>query len=147
MGAEPENEQGAQDEETLAEAFWAVSRRLRHRSHESVSPLGITPGQARAIGVLQRHGSLRISSLSEHLRIAPRSGTEVVDALQERGLVERSPDPDDRRATLVSLSPSGEEIAQAVRRARAAEADQFFDRLGEADRRELSRIIGILRRP
>lgn len=140
MGAEQE------DDETLAEAFWAVSRRLRHRSHESISPLGITPAQARAIGVLRRHGSMRISTLSEHLRIAPRSGTEVVDALQERDLLERSPDPDDRRATLVTLSPAGEEIAEAVRRARAAEADQFFDRLSEADRTELARIIGLLKR-
>ncbi|GAB3265947.1 MarR family winged helix-turn-helix transcriptional regulator [Kineosporia babensis] len=139
---------GAQeDEETLAEAFWAVSRRLRHRSHESISPLGITPAQARAIGVLRRHGSMRISTLSEHLRIAPRSGTEVVDALQERALVQRSPDPDDRRAVLVTLSPQGEEVAEAVRRARAAEADLFFDRLDEADRTELARIISLLRRP
>ncbi len=136
-----------EDEETLAEAFWAVSRRLRHRSHESVSPLGVTPAQARAIGVLRRHGSLRISTLSEHLRIAPRSGTEVVDALQERGLVQRSPDPDDRRATLVTLSPAGEEVAEAVRRARAAEADQFFDRLSTEDRSQLARIISLLRRP
>ncbi|GAB6900472.1 MarR family winged helix-turn-helix transcriptional regulator [Kineosporia succinea] len=133
------------DEETLAEAFWAVSRHLRHRSHESVSPLGITPGQARAIGMLSRHGSMRISTLSEHLRIAPRSGTEVVDALQERGLVERSPDLDDRRATLVTLSSQGQEVATAVRRARAAEAEAFFDRLSDSDRAELARIIGILR--
>ncbi|GLY31188.1 MarR family transcriptional regulator [Kineosporia sp. NBRC 101731] len=136
-----------EENETLAEAFWSVSRTLRHRSHESVSPLGITPAQARAIGVLRRHGRLRISSLSDHLRIAPRSGTEVVDALQERGLVLRSPDPDDRRATLVTLSSQGEEIAEAVRKARASEAEQFFDRLDEADRRELTRIIGLLRRP
>jgi len=136
-----------QDDENLAEAFWAVSRHLRHRSHESISPLGITPAQARAVGVLQRHGSMRISSLSDHLRIAPRSGTEVVDALEERGLVHRSSDPDDRRATLVTLSTAGEEIAAAVRRARAKEADQFFDRLSEDDRTQLARIIGLLRQP
>jgi DNA-binding MarR family transcriptional regulator len=135
------------DEETLAEAFWAVSRALRLRTRESTSSLGITPAQARAVGELRRHGSMRISALSEHLHIAPRSGTEVVDALEERGLVRRSPDPDDRRATLVTLSAEGEEVAEALRKARAAEADQFFDRLNEEDRRELARIIGLLRRP
>ncbi len=136
-----------EDEETLAEAFWAVSRSLRHRSRESIGPLGITPGQSRAVGELRRHGSMRISALSEHLHIAPRSGTEVVDALEERGLVRRSPDPDDRRATLVTLSTQGEEVAEAVRKARAADAEQFFDRLSAADRSELARIIGVLRRP
>lgn len=136
-----------EDEETLAEAFWAVSRNLRHRSRESIGPLGITPAQARAVGELRRHGSMRISALSEHLHIAPRSGTEVVDALEERGLVHRSPDPDDRRATLVTLSTQGEAVAEAVRKARAAEAEQFFDRLSADDRSELARIIGVLRRP
>jgi DNA-binding MarR family transcriptional regulator len=42
---------------------------------------------------------MRLSELSEHLHIAPRSATEVVDALESRGLVRRRPDPDDRRAT------------------------------------------------
>jgi DNA-binding MarR family transcriptional regulator len=71
----------------------------------------------------------------------------VVDALEERGLVHRSPDPDDRRATLVTLSTQGEEVAEAVRKARTAEAEQFFDRLSAHDRSELARIIGVLRRP
>ncbi len=141
---QPDDEQ---DEETLAEAFWAVSRNLRHRGRESIGSLGITPAQARAVGELRRHGSMRISALSEHLHIAPRSGTEVVDALEERGLLHRSPDPDDRRATLVTLSTQGEKVAEAVRKARAAEAEQFFDRLSPHDRSELARIIGVLRHP
>ena len=50
---------------------------------------------------------MRPGALAEHLRIAPRSATEVVDDLQERGLVERAPDPADRRATLVRLTEAG----------------------------------------
>ena len=77
----------------LAELFWGVARQLRHLTHETLEPIGITPGQSRAVAVLMRHGVMRLSELSEHLRIAPRSTTEVVDGLQERGLVERRPDP------------------------------------------------------
>src|SRR5688572_4453254 len=97
-----------QDDETLAEAFWAVARQLRHLTRDIVTPFGITPGQARALGVLRQHGGMRLSDLAEHLRIAPRSTTEVIDALQERGLVERSPDPADRRATLVTVTDEGD---------------------------------------
>ena len=134
-----------EDDETLAEAFWSVARRLRHLTHDTVTPLGITPGQARALGVLRRHGGMRLNELSEHLRIVPRSTTEVIDALQDRGLAERTPDPVDRRATLVTLTAEGTELGEAVRSARRAEAEGFFGRLSDSDREALTRILRTLR--
>jgi DNA-binding MarR family transcriptional regulator len=134
-----------EDEETLAETFWSVARRLRHQTRRTVSPYGVTPGQARALGELARHGDLRPGTLSEHLRITPRSGTEVVDGLEELGLVSRSPDPDDRRATLVALTPEGSRVAAELRRAQRAEAEAFFGTLSPADRETFARILTTLR--
>jgi len=134
----------AQDE-TLADVFWAVARLMRHRSRRTAEGFGVTPGQARALRQLAQHGDLRLSALSEWLRIAPRSGTEVVDALEERGLVRRSPDPDDRRATLVGLTPAGESVAAGLAAAQRAEADAFFGTLSPADREALTRILTGLR--
>lgn len=133
------------DEESLAETFWAVARRLRHQSKRTLEPWEINPGHARALAVLMRHGAVRLSALAEHLRIAPRSATEVVDGLAERGLVERRPDPVDRRATLVALTAEGERVGEAIRVARAAEAERFFGALDPADRDELTRILRRLR--
>ena len=92
-----------------------------------------------------RHGVMRLSELSEHLRIAPRSTTEVVDGLQERGLVERRPDPADRRATLVALTGTGQATAEAIRAARHAEAERFFAGLDADDRETLARILRVLK--
>ncbi|WP_436837731.1 MarR family winged helix-turn-helix transcriptional regulator [Micromonospora chersina] len=136
---------GSDDEESLAETFWAVARRLRHQSKRTLEPWEINPGHARALAVLMRHGAVRPSTLAEHLRIAPRSATEVVDGLAERGLVERRPDPVDRRATLVALTGEGERVGEAIRVARAAEAERFFGALDPADRAELTRILRRLR--
>jgi DNA-binding MarR family transcriptional regulator len=133
------------EETGLGEAFTSAARRLRHVTHEALSPFGITPGQSRALGVLHRHGTMRLADLSGHLRITPRSTTEVVDALESRGLVERSPDPGDRRATLVTLTAEGSRTADAVRAARAEEAQTFFGRLSDTDRTELNRILRALR--
>jgi DNA-binding MarR family transcriptional regulator len=132
-------------DETLSEAFWAVARHLRRLSRETLAPWDITPSQSRAIGVLRRHGTMRLSELSEHLRIVARSTTEVVDGLQERGLVERLPDPHDRRATLVRLTPAGNDVATAIRAARHAEAEGFFSGLSDTDRTQLARILRTLR--
>jgi DNA-binding MarR family transcriptional regulator len=133
------------DEESLAETFWAVARRLRHQAKRTLEPWEINPGHGRALGVLTRHGPLRPSALAEHLRIAPRSATEVVDGLQERGLVERRPDPADRRATLVALTAQGERVGAAIQAARAAEAERFFGDLSDRDRADLARILRLLR--
>ena len=133
------------DEESLAGAFWAVARRLRHQNREALAPWDITPSQSRAVVTLARHGAMRLSELALHLRIAPRSATEVVDDLEEAGLAARSPDPGDRRATLVTLTARGEDVVAAIRTARAAEAESYFGVLSDADRAELARILGLLR--
>ena len=129
-------------DETLAEAFWAVARRLRDTSQETLAPWDITPAQLRALRVLRRHGVMRLSELSDRLRIAPRSATEVVDALEARGLAQRRPDPGDRRATLVEVTADGSGVLDAVR---GTEAELAFGRLSPADRSSLARILRKLR--
>ncbi len=132
-------------DESLSEAFWAVARRLREMSQETLAPWDITPAHLRALRTLRRHGTMRLSVLSDHLQIAPRSATEVVDALESRDLVRRRPDPGDRRATLVEMTEHGAAILDAIRAARGTEAGRVFGRLSQADRADLARILGKLR--
>jgi DNA-binding MarR family transcriptional regulator len=135
------------EENDLGDLFWAVARRLRHASSALLERWDITPGQARALRVLAGHGGMRLSQLSDHLHIAPRSTTEVVDALEERGLVERRPDPTDRRATRVTLTPRGAEVADEIGRARRGQADRTFGTLPLEDQHHLARILRALRTP
>jgi DNA-binding MarR family transcriptional regulator len=133
------------EDSTLSELFWAVARRLRHLNRETLEPLNISPSHGRALAVLLRHGSLRPGALAEHLRIAARSATEVVDDLEHRGLVERGPDPADRRATLVTLTDAGKATGDRIKAARQAETERFFGVLSAGDRAELARILRKLR--
>lgn len=134
-----------EERETLPDAFWRVARALRTLSRETLAPLDIAPSHARALGVLLHAGPMHLRELAERLRIAPRSTTDVVDGLEERGLVERRPDPDDRRAMLVSLTDNGRRIGSTVRSARQAEAERFFGALSQTDRTHLGRILRKLR--
>jgi DNA-binding MarR family transcriptional regulator len=129
------------DEETLSEAFWSVARRLRHRTRVALEPWDLSPSLARALSVLSHHGAVRLSTLADHLRIAPRTATEVADDLTALGLASRHPDPDDRRATLLSLTPAGAETAKAIRAARQTEGDQFFAALTPSERDDLARLL------
>jgi DNA-binding MarR family transcriptional regulator len=128
-------------QEPISDLFWNVARRLRRLSRQALAPWDVSPSHGRALAALLSHGDLRLSELSDHLHIAPRSTTEVVDALAERGLAERHPDPDDRRATLVRLTEHGSAVALAIREARSSEAEAFFATLDDADREALARIL------
>jgi DNA-binding MarR family transcriptional regulator len=136
---------GSPGDETLSDAFWSVARQLRGASHEALAPWDITPAQLRALRVLSHHGPLRLSGLSDHLRIAARSTTEVVDALESRDLVRRQRDPGDRRATLVALTEHGESVLGAIRAARGSETERAFGRLSPTDQAHLARILRKLR--
>ena len=135
----------AERNDTLAEAFWSLARQLRRASLESLARWDITPSQSRALRVLKRDGVMRLSDLAEHLRIAARSATEVVDSLEDKKLVERRPDPRDRRATLVGLTAPGIALGEAIRSSRGTEAERVFDRLSTTDRAHLARILNELR--
>jgi DNA-binding MarR family transcriptional regulator len=142
--APPEPADPAGDE-SLAEALTAVARQFRERSAETLAPWDITPAHLRALRTLARHGTMRLSGLSDRLQIAPRTATEVVDALQARDLVRRRADPADRRAILVEVTERGAGILSEIRASRGTEAGRVFGRLSPAERAELAGILSKLR--
>jgi DNA-binding MarR family transcriptional regulator len=142
--AQPEPADPAGDE-SLAESLMAVARQLRERSAETLAPWDITAAHLRALRTLARHGTMRLSELSDRLQIAPRTATEVVDALQVRDLVRRRADPGDRRAILVEVTERGAGVLAEIRATRGTEAGRIFGRLSPADREELARILSKVR--
>ncbi|AYF74445.1 MarR family transcriptional regulator [Nocardia yunnanensis] len=59
----------------------------------------------------------------------------VLDDLQERGLIERRPDPADRRARLLALTPEGKRLRDATQKAIQAQEDRLLSHLPTPDRR------------
>lgn len=128
-------------EADLGDLVMRVARGLRHRGAAVTAPWDLAPHQARALRVVARHERIRPGELAAHLRVAPRSVTDVIDALEERRLVVRSPDPTDRRATVVTLTASGKQLVHAIDEARRSDAHAYFSRLSERDRATLRRIL------
>jgi DNA-binding MarR family transcriptional regulator len=130
--------------ETTGDLLMAAARSLRRRFGVVLGQWDVTPAQSRALRVVEELGAARLSVLAERLHIAPRSATEVVDALEAHGLVARAADPADRRATTVTLTEEGRRLLGVIEEARRAEAELFFAVLPAADRRELDRILRVL---
>ena len=114
--------------ESTGDLLFGTARRLRREFGAALLEADVTPSQARALRHVMESGSMRPSVLAERLHIAARSATEVVDALEARGLVERGPDP---------------ELAE-VDRVRREQSERFLAVLSEPDRRSLDRILRIL---
>jgi DNA-binding MarR family transcriptional regulator len=125
----------------LGDLVMRLARTQRRRWREALAPWDLSPHQARALRVICAGDGVRLSELAEALRIAPRSATEVADGLQERGLVERAPDPGDRRAVVLTPTTAGRRVQQEIDDARAADAHELFARLSATDRAELARIL------
>jgi DNA-binding MarR family transcriptional regulator len=128
----------------LSDLLMRVSRTQRRRWRDALAPWDLSPHQARALKVVCERDGVRLSDLAEALRIAPRSATEVADGLQERGLVERTPDPGDRRAVILRPTDDGRRIRAEIDAARAADSSELFARLSPDDRETLARILRAL---
>src|SRR3546814_15350494 len=74
-----------------------ASRMLRRIFNERVTPLGLTQAQWRALVHLSRNEGLNPVSLAELLEVQPITVARLIDNLVAAGLVERRPDPNDRR--------------------------------------------------
>lgn len=132
-------------ESSLESAVLAVARGLRRGWAESIAHTGLAPHQARALRVLAREGRIRPGVLAERLRITPRSVTEVVDALLERGLLTREADPDDRRAMILELTDAGAAMTEEITRCRQAHTAAVFDaELSEQEQASLAYLLGRL---
>jgi DNA-binding MarR family transcriptional regulator len=128
----------------LSELVMRFARLQRRRWREVLAPWDLSPHHARALKVVCERDHVRLSDLAETLHIAPRSATEVADGLQERGLVERAPDPGDRRAVLLRPTDEGRRIRAEVDDARTADSAELFGRLSEAERQALGRLLRAL---
>jgi DNA-binding MarR family transcriptional regulator len=68
----------------------------------------------------------------------------VLDELEERGLIERRRDPDDRRRHLVSLTPAGKVALTQLRAVAKRVDDEFFEPLDAAERKTLTALLARL---
>ena len=130
--------------ENTVDLLMSTARGLRRALAAAMAGWDVTPHHARALRVVCDQGRARPSAIAGELRIAPRAATEVVDGLAERRLVERSPDPADRRATIVRATPAGHRLREELDRVRACAAEEFLAVLPESDRRTLDRILRTL---
>ena len=83
-----------------------VARLLKTYADQRARQYGISKAQWTVLVRIERQEGLKQSELAEMLDLQPISLTRVLDRLAENGLIERRPDPNDRRANRLYLTPA-----------------------------------------
>jgi DNA-binding MarR family transcriptional regulator len=110
-----------------------VQRAMQDELHARLRAEGwpeIRPSHGCVFGGMGPEGA-RLTDLAERARLTKQSVGEIVTNLEELGYVERVPDPEDKRAKLVRLTPRGQEV-QKVALATFAEIEaEWAERIGK----------------
>ncbi|WP_421120475.1 MarR family winged helix-turn-helix transcriptional regulator [Aquihabitans daechungensis] len=105
---------------------------------------GLTPTQLAALATIDRSGPLPVGALADEEQIGAPTATKIVEKLHAAGWVARTPSPDDRRVTFVSVTPSGEALLADIRARKTAWLTTRIDALDADDRQALAGVVAVL---
>lgn len=124
-----------------------VFSRLRRRLREVAADEDLTPSQESALTLVGKHGAATASALASAEGVRPQSMAATLAALDQHGLIRRSPDPEDGRRQLVTLTEAGRERIEDNRQVREEWlARAFEDRYTEQERRTILDALALMER-
>ncbi|WP_406329640.1 MarR family winged helix-turn-helix transcriptional regulator [Streptomyces sp. NBC_00203] len=98
----------------VVELIGTVVARYHEEYEDAAAEHALTGAQARLLSLLSLE-PLPMRRLAQKLKCEPSNVTGIVDRLEARGLVERRPDPADRRVKLAAATPEGRQVARGLR--------------------------------
>jgi DNA-binding MarR family transcriptional regulator len=116
-----------------------ASRRLHASLHPELGAK-LTPSKVRTLVWLAESGGLRIGELASRVGVDDTTATRMVDRLEELDLARRRGADGDRRATVVELTPDGEELTAGVAEQRLLFFSDVLAALEPGERAELVRL-------
>jgi MarR family transcriptional regulator, 2-MHQ and catechol-resistance regulon repressor len=128
-----------------APRLWLVMVRchhaLSHIAERSIKDTGLGLTDFAALEALLHKGPLSITEIQSKVPLALGSMTAAVDRLEERGLILRTPSPEDRRAKILKLSPKGRSLVKAAFTRHAADLETVMAVLDQREKRQLHDLL------
>lgn len=125
----------------LFDATFALGRLLSRRFRREREPLNITATQYHALAIMQEQHTTTLMEMASRLKVAGPTATRSIEALEQKGLIIKDRDPQDRRIVWLRLSPEGVSLLAHERQAHIAYLQQLGERLTQPERDELVRLM------
>ncbi|MEI5639683.1 MULTISPECIES: MarR family winged helix-turn-helix transcriptional regulator [unclassified Pseudoalteromonas] len=112
--------------------------------HKVFTQFGLNGGEFDVLATLRRSGkpyTLTPNQLLQSLMLTSGSMTNRIDKLENKGLVKRSPDPNDRRGVMVSLSAEGLELIDEVVAAHVQKGHELLSPFSDEEKDQLAQLL------
>lgn len=123
--------------QSVLHALMSVGRLIRQRGQGET----LDPGTFWLLKTVSINDSMRVTDLASSANLDISTVSRHVAQLHRAGLIERTPDPDDRRAQRVRLSAAGQESLERAVVARTALLARSLEAWSQADLEELDRLV------
>ena len=120
------------------------SRQLRRLFDLRVRDLGLTAVQARLLLALGKFPESNQAFYAARIEVEPITLTRLADRMEEAGWIERKPDPEDRRARILTLTDKAEDIVLPLRAIVDQLVEDILDGINTDDRERLARLLEIV---
>lgn len=120
-----------------------LARLLRRRFEAALADVetGLTAGEARTLFYVWRHPGQRQAALADIMFVEPMTLVGYLDSLEGSGLIKRRPDPKDKRAKLVELTPESNPLLERIGAALQSVRAKALEDIPEVDRAVLERLL------
>src|SRR5215210_147269 len=121
-----------------------LARELEQRLEPVYREQGLEPGWYDVLATLRRAGPpyrLRPTEFTRTLMLTSSGTTKRLDRLEQAGLIARTPDPDDRRGTLITLTEAGHALLDTAVDTHVANEHGLLSALTQAEREQLAALL------
>ena len=122
-----------------------TARAIRRAFDQRAVDLGVTRVQWKTLARLKRQPDLRQVELAEILEMEPITLCRVIDRLEEIGLVERKPDPADRRAWRLEITPKAEPLIRKLKTVAAELTEQALSGMNNSEAEQFRSNLNMIR--
>jgi len=122
------------------------NKTLRHEFQSLMQNSGFTFPQLSVISILAKNGKQKVSDISEKMGLSDSTVSGILDRLEQKGILERKRNKDDRRVVKIYLSKGSQEIYQEFHRKRGKYFAHLLKKLSEQEINDIIKGLEILNR-
>ena len=122
-----------------------VARLLRKRFEQRSREAGLTRAQWQVLSYLSRHEGIHQNKLADLIEIMPITLARLLDKMEAHGFIERRPNPADRRAWLLYLTPEAHPLIEVMRGNGQKTRDEAFAGLSADAQQQLLQTLCLIK--